>query len=155
MAPFFLRNSLASLIMFLSPPMVSALMPMTAPPFSLSVSFSAFSSPSSAMQGAQPENQKLTTVTEFSLNSSLVTGLPSRSGPSKGGNFSDESFSMLMAMSSVTPSAMAIPSLPMTMPPSAATMPLSTAMPESAAVASFGMSLSISASSRRIVSMSC
>ena len=149
-APFFSRICRASMIMLSSPPMVSALMPITAPPFSLSSSLSAFSSPSSPMQGAQPENQKLMTVTELSLNSSLVTALPSRSMPSKAGNFTDES-----SVSSMLSSAMTVPSFPMTMPPSAITMPLSTAMSESAVMASCGMSLSISASSRRMVSTPC
>ena len=155
MAPFFSRMFLASMIMLSSPPMVSALMPITAPPFSLSSSLSAFSSPSSPMQGAQAENQKLITVTEFSLNNSLLTGLPSKSMPWKAGNFSDESSSTRMSLSSMLPSVIIIPSPPMTMPPPAVTTPLSSATSEPAVTSSFGMSLSISSSSRRMVSMSC
>ena len=63
-------------------------------------------------------------------------------------HLSDESSSMLS-------SGMTVSSFPITMPPSAATMPLSNAMSESVAMASFGMSLSSSSSSRLMVSMSC
>ena len=61
---------------------------MSAPPLFASSLFSASSSPSSPTQGLQVVNQKFTTVTALAENSSsLFTMLPSRSFPSKAGNF--------------------------------------------------------------------
>ena len=112
--------------------------PITAPPRSLRVSLRVFSSPSSPMQGAQPENQKLMTVTELSLNSSLVTALPSRSMPSKAGNLGAVSSSiMAMLPSTVMPSCM-LGSIVMVSPGII-----------------FSCSLLISSSSLRMVSISC
>ena len=81
-------TSFASEIADLSPSSVKVLTPMRAPPFSASSLFSASSSASSPTQGLQVVNQKFTTVTAFLANSSLLfTVLPSRSLPSKAGNF--------------------------------------------------------------------
>ena len=59
---------------------------MSAPPFFASSLFSASSSESSPTQGLQVVNQKFTTVTALAENSSsLFTGFPSKSLPSKAG----------------------------------------------------------------------
>ena len=81
-------TSFASEIAASSPSSVKVLTPMSAPPFSASSLFSASSSASSPTQGLQVVNQKFTTVTALPENSSsLFTVLPSRSLPSKAGNF--------------------------------------------------------------------
>ena len=81
-------TSFASEIAASSPSSVKVLTPMSAPPFSASSLFSASSSASSPTQGLQVVNQKFTTVTALLENSSsLFTVLPSRSFPSKAGNF--------------------------------------------------------------------
>ena len=78
-------------------------MPMRAPPFSASSLFMASNSLSSPTQGLQVVNQKLTTVTALAAKSSLLfTALPSKSMPSKAGNFSAVS-----SMVTVTPAASA------------------------------------------------
>ena len=81
-------TSFASEIAASSPSSVKVLTPMREPPFSASSLFSASSSASSPTQGLQVVNQKFTTVTALPENSSsLFTVLPSRSFPSKAGNF--------------------------------------------------------------------
>ena len=61
---------------------------MREPPFSASSLLSASSSPNSPTHGPQVVNQKLTTVTALpEKSSSLVTSFPSRSLPTKEGNF--------------------------------------------------------------------
>ena len=81
-------TSFASEIAASSPSSVKVLTPMREPPFSASSLFSASSSASSPTQGLQVVNQKFTTVTALAENSSsLFTVLPSRSFPSKAGNF--------------------------------------------------------------------
>ena len=81
-------TSFASEIAVSSPSSVKVLTPMREPPFSASSLFSASSSESSPTQGLQVVNQKFTTVTALAENSSsLFTVLPSRSLPSKAGNF--------------------------------------------------------------------
>ena len=87
-APFLASTSFASEISASFPSSVKEFTPMSAPFFSASSLFSASSSPSSPTQGLQVVNQKFTTVTAFLENSSsLLTGFPSRSLPSKAGNF--------------------------------------------------------------------
>ena len=87
--------SFASFIAVLSPSRVNELIPTTAPPFSASCLFSASRSASSPTQGLQVVNQKFTTVTVFPANSVLLfTSFPSRSLPSKAGNFIRSPFSV-------------------------------------------------------------
>ena len=86
--PSWSSTSFASEIAASSPSSVKVLTPMSAPPFSASSLFSASRSESSPTQGLQVVNQKFTTVTALAENSSsLFTGFPSRSLPSKAGNF--------------------------------------------------------------------
>ena len=87
-APFLDSTSFASEIAASSPPNVKELMPMSAPPLFASSLFNASSSAISPTHGPQVVNQKFTTVTALrENNSSPVTSFPSKSFPTKDGNF--------------------------------------------------------------------
>ena len=93
---------------------------MREPPFSASSLLSASSSPSSPTHGPQVVNQKLTTVTALpEKSSSLVTSFPSRSLPTKEGNFCMLLLSLLLSGSMlVSPEMFMLPSAGTLMAPS-------------------------------------
>ena len=86
-------------------------MPISAPPLPESSLFSASRSPNSPTQGPQVVNQKFTTVTALPENRSLLfTVFPSRSLPSKAGNFGRLLSSVLLP---VLPLSVLLPVLPL------------------------------------------